>query len=48
VQVAGGVAPERGPAEWALLAVGLVATIAVTMVITRAARRALAGEIEQE
>lgn len=45
VQVAGGVAPERGPAEWALLAVGLVATLAVTMVITRAARRALAGEI---
>ena len=48
VQVAGGVAPQRGPAEWALLAVGLAATIGVTLVITRAARRALAGEIEQE
>jgi len=33
---------ERTPAEWALYAVGLVATIAVTVVITRIARAALA------
>jgi uncharacterized membrane protein YdjX (TVP38/TMEM64 family) len=31
----------RTPAEWALSAVGLVATIVVTVLITRAARRAL-------
>jgi len=41
--LAGGVAPPRGPAYYALLAVGLVATIAVTVVVTRAARRALAA-----
>ncbi|MEX2015915.1 MAG: TVP38/TMEM64 family protein [Candidatus Hydrogenedentales bacterium] len=32
---------ERSPAEWALLAAGLVATVAVTVVITRLARRTL-------
>jgi uncharacterized membrane protein YdjX (TVP38/TMEM64 family) len=32
---------ERSPAEWALLAVGLIATVAVTVVITRIARRTL-------
>lgn len=31
----------RSPAEWALYAVGLIATAAVTVVITRIARRAL-------
>jgi uncharacterized membrane protein YdjX (TVP38/TMEM64 family) len=41
--LAGGVAPPRGPAYYALLAVGLLATIAVTIVVTRAARRALAA-----
>lgn len=40
--LAGGAAPQRGPADWALLAVGLVATIAVTTIVTRIARRALA------
>ncbi|MEX2140363.1 MAG: TVP38/TMEM64 family protein [Pirellulales bacterium] len=41
---------ERSPAEWALLAVGLVATVAVTVVITRLARRTLreAAAIEGE
>lgn len=34
-------AEDRSPAQWALLAVGLVATIAVTVVATRIARRAL-------
>jgi uncharacterized membrane protein YdjX (TVP38/TMEM64 family) len=32
---------QRTPAEWALYAVGLVATIAVTVFVTRLARRAL-------
>ena len=32
---------QRGPWQWALYAVGLVATVAVTIVITRVARRAL-------
>ena len=40
--VAGGAATERGAAENALLAVGLVATVIVTTLVTRIARRALA------
>jgi uncharacterized membrane protein YdjX (TVP38/TMEM64 family) len=39
--LAAGMEQERGPAYWALLVVGLIATIAVTTVVTRAARRAL-------
>lgn len=39
--LAGGVAPERGAADYALLAVGLVATILVTVFVTRLARKAL-------
>lgn len=35
-------AQERSPAQWALYGVGLLATIAVTVIITRTARRALA------
>jgi uncharacterized membrane protein YdjX (TVP38/TMEM64 family) len=38
---AGGAAPARGPAGYALLGVGLLATIVVTTLITRIARRAL-------
>jgi len=41
-RAAGGLTPERGPAYYALLALGLVATIAVTAYVTRLARRALA------
>jgi uncharacterized membrane protein YdjX (TVP38/TMEM64 family) len=37
-----GVRPGRTPAEWALYGIGLVATIAVTVYVTRLARRALA------
>jgi len=40
--VAGGVPPAGGPAKMALLAVGLVATVIVTVLVTRIARRALA------
>ncbi len=39
--LAGGVAHEKGAADYVLLAVGLVATIAVTAYVTRIARRAL-------
>jgi uncharacterized membrane protein YdjX (TVP38/TMEM64 family) len=39
---AGAKASERSPAQWILYAAGLVATAAVTVVITRLARRALA------
>ena len=39
---AAGKAPSRGPADYAILGVGLLATIAVTAVVTRSARRALA------
>lgn len=37
---------QRTPAEWALLGVGLLATIVVTVVITRIARRALAQRLK--
>ncbi|MDH3520747.1 MAG: TVP38/TMEM64 family protein [Myxococcales bacterium] len=40
--LAGGAAPERGLAHSLFLGFGLVATIAVTLVVTRIARRALA------
>jgi uncharacterized membrane protein YdjX (TVP38/TMEM64 family) len=40
--LAGGAAPERGTAQQLLFAAGLVATIAVTAIVTRIARRALA------
>ena len=42
--VAGGAATERGPANWLLAGVGLVATLLVTIIVTRIARRALAEE----
>ncbi len=41
-QLAAGTAIPRGRAYYALLAVGLVATVVVTVVVTRIARRALA------
>lgn len=41
IAAAGGSGSGRSPAEWALLVVGLVATIVVTWRITRIARRAL-------
>lgn len=36
---------QRSPMEWAFYAIGLLATLAVTIVITRLARRALAQKI---
>ena len=39
--LAGGAAAARGPGYWAILAVGLAATVAVTWVVTRTATRAL-------
>lgn len=48
--LASGVAPERGTSYYMLLGVGLAATIAVTAVVTRIARKALqeASVIEEE
>ena len=40
-KLAAGVSPPRGPEYWVLVAVGLVATIVATTMITRAARRAI-------
>ena len=40
--LAGGAAPERGALYYSLLALGLAATAAVTVLVTRIARRALA------
>ncbi len=39
--LAGGAAPPRGPGYYAVLGLGLLATIVVTTVVTRTARRAL-------
>lgn len=39
--VAAGAAPERGAGYWVVLGIGLVATVAVTTVVTRTAQRAL-------
>lgn len=39
---------ERTTAEWVLLAVGLIATIAVTLFVTRMARKALGSRIDLE
>ena len=41
LDAAGGSGRTRTPLEWALLAVGLAATVAVTLLVTRLARRAL-------
>jgi len=40
-RAAAGVTPPRGVAYWSLLALGLVATVAATTLVTRAARRTL-------
>lgn len=37
----------RTPAEWALYGVGLLATVIVTIFVTRVAKKALAGKIEK-
>jgi uncharacterized membrane protein YdjX (TVP38/TMEM64 family) len=39
--LAGGMAREKGPADYAILILGLVATIVVTTIVTKIARRAL-------
>ena len=38
---AGGAGVEKGAGYWAVLILGLVATVGVTMLVTRASRRAL-------
>lgn len=44
IETAAGADTGRSPLEWALLAVGLVATVAVTVVVSRIARNALREE----
>ena len=46
--VAGGAQIERGTGYWAVLVVGLLATLAVTTLVTRTARRALKQEVEDD
>lgn len=46
--VAGGVEVERGPGYWAVLLVGLAATVVVTWFVTRIARRALEERIDAD
>lgn len=46
--VAGGAAVERGTGYWTVLGVGLIATLAVTTLVTRLARRALQQEVEDD
>ena len=41
IRLAGGGGPERGPAYYTVVVVGLAATVAVTALVTRTARRAL-------
>ena len=43
-KIAAGVAPPRGVEYWIVVSLGLVATIAATTMITRAARRAIAEQ----
>lgn len=47
-QVVAGQPAARGAAYWVLLVAGLTATLAVTIVITRAARRALDASLEEQ
>ncbi len=44
--VAGGAEVERGAGYWAIFGLGLAATVAVIVVVTRIARRALTQEVE--
>ena len=51
VRLAGNVGPERGPGYYAVVALGLAATVAVATIVTRTARRAIreaTGETEAE
>ena len=47
-EAAAGAPSEKGVKEWAMLGLGLVATIVVTTIVTRIARRALQEEVADE
>jgi len=47
-EVASGGTGERSPLQWALFGLGLLATVAVTVMLTRVARRALGGVLPPE
>ena len=44
IRLAGGGGPERGPAYYTVVVLGLAATVAVTALVTRTARRGALGE----
>ena len=46
--LAGGVETEKGWAEWGVIGLGFVATLVVTVIVTRIARRALADATEDD
>lgn len=46
--LSGGTTVEGGAEKWVLIGVGLLATIAVTTIVTRIARRALAEEVQDD
>lgn len=48
VATAGAEEGGRSPAQWALIAVGLVATLAVTVIITRIAQKALKEQVSAD
>jgi uncharacterized membrane protein YdjX (TVP38/TMEM64 family) len=45
--LASGVAPPRGPLYYAMIALGLVATVGVTLYVTRIARQAIEHEMDE-
>jgi len=47
-ELSGGVRAEGGAERWVLISVGLLATIAVTTIVTRIARRALEAEVQDD
>ena len=47
-RVAGGAPTERGTGYWLVLVLGLGATVAVTTLVTRLARRALDQEVQDD
>lgn len=46
--LSGGVPADDGAGKWTMIAIGLAATVAVTTIVTRIARRALAQEVTDE
>lgn len=47
LRAAGGEAPGKSPQEWTLLIVGLIATIVVTIFVTKIAKKALSSKVSE-